>query len=73
MMTLNAFGPFHQQTSIDFERLATGGLFLITGPTGSGKTTIFDALTFALYGSTSGEVRESDSLKSHYASDEEVS
>lgn len=72
-LTLNAFGPYHQRETIDFEKLASGGLFLITGPTGSGKTSLFDAISFALFGSASGETRKVESLKSQYASDEEVS
>ena len=54
-LELQAFGPYADRQSIDFEKLAEKGMFLIKGPTGSGKTTIFDAMTFALYGGSSGD------------------
>lgn len=60
-LTLSAFGPYPNQININFESFREDGLFLITGPTGSGKTMIFDALIFALYGKTSGQMRQSDS------------
>lgn len=54
-LELQAFGPYGDRQVIDFEKLAQKGMFLIKGPTGSGKTTIFDAMTFALYGGSSGD------------------
>ena len=54
-LKMQAFGPFVQEQIVDFEKLARSGMFLIKGPTGSGKTTIFDAMTFALYGGSSGD------------------
>ena len=69
-LTLSAFGPYPNQININFESFREDGLFLITGPTGSGKTMIFDALIFALYGKTSGQMRQSDSLRCDHALNE---
>lgn len=66
-LTMTAFGPYADETVIDFAELGTSGLYLITGDTGAGKTTIFDAVTFALYGRTSGGERDARMLVSTYA------
>ena len=64
-----AFCSYPDKTVIDFEKLGKNGLYLITGNTGAGKTTIFDAIVFALYGESSGGTRNKDSLRSKYALD----
>lgn len=69
-LTLQAFGPYAQREEINFEELNEQGIFLICGPTGSGKTTIFDAIKFALFGEASGERRGSTTLASGFANDQ---
>ena len=66
-LIMSAFGPYAEKTEIDFEKLGKDGIYLITGDTGAGKTTIFDAITFALYGEASGLVREAGMFRSKYA------
>lgn len=66
-LTMSAFGSYAGEETIDFTQ-AKGGVFLITGDTGAGKTTIFDAITYALYDQTSGGKREGAMMRSQYAS-----
>ena len=66
-LTISAFGSYAGKTEIDFSQ-EKQGIFLITGDTGAGKTTIFDAITYALYGQTSGGERSGNMMRSQYAS-----
>jgi len=71
-LTISAFGPYANVTVIDFEKLGGEGVFLITGDTGAGKTTIFDAMSFALFGEASGgnERRKPKTFRSDYAAND---
>lgn len=66
-LTISAFGPYGGEVVLEMDKLGNRGLYLITGDTGSGKTTIFDAICFALYGEPSGNNRRSDMLRSNFA------
>ena len=70
-LEMNAFGPYAGRQVIDFSRLEEHKLFLIYGPTGAGKTTVLDAMCYALYGETSGNRRSGAHMRSEYASPEE--
>ena len=66
-LTMSAFGPYAGQTVIDFSQLGENGLYLITGTTGAGKTSIFDAIAYALYDKPSGDTRDPSMFRSKYA------
>ena len=66
-LTVEGFGPFAGKEQIDFEQLTQEGLFLIAGPTGAGKTSILDAICFALYGKVPGSRGEVKQLRSQFA------
>ena len=66
-LTISAFGPYPDCVTVDFQQFQESGLFLITGPTGSGKTMLFDAIVFSLFGKSSGQMRETDSLRCDHA------
>lgn len=66
-LTVSAFGPYADKTVFDLDKFGTNGIYLITGDTGAGKTTIFDAITYALYGDPSGDTRTANMFRSKYA------
>lgn len=70
-LVMNAFGPYASRAEVNFEEFGDRGIFLITGDTGAGKTTIFDAITFALFHQTSGMDRDVKSLRSDFAEKQE--
>ncbi len=66
-LTIEAFGPYRDSVTLDFSALQDHSMFLISGPTGAGKTSILDAMVYALYGEPSGEVRKTDAIRSDFA------
>ena len=66
-LTVSAFGPYAGKTEFELNKLGDKGLYLITGDTGAGKTTVFDAITYALYGAPSGSIRDNSMFRSKYA------
>lgn len=66
-LTISGFGPYAGKTVVDFALLGEQGLYLVTGDTGSGKTTLFDAITYALFGEASGPTRDANMFRSKYA------
>ncbi|KAB8138549.1 SMC family ATPase [Gracilibacillus oryzae] len=71
-LELTAFGPYRNKQLIDFQKLGEEMIFLITGPTGAGKTTLFDAICYSLYGRASGTDRDQDTLRSHFATKDDL-
>ncbi|WP_024345046.1 AAA family ATPase [Lacrimispora indolis] len=69
-LTMSAFGSYGEKETVDFEKIGHG-IFLITGDTGAGKTTVFDAVTFALFGETSGQKREPSMMRSQYGAEDQ--
>ena len=67
-LTMQAFGPFATTEEVDFTAFGDNAFFLIHGPTGAGKTSVLDAICYALYGSPSGSTRDERTLRSHHAS-----
>ncbi|MGN0623275.1 MAG: AAA family ATPase, partial [Oscillospiraceae bacterium] len=70
-LTMSAFGPYMGKETIDFETLGKSGLFLITGNTGAGKTTVFDGISYALFGEPSGTGRDARTVRNMQAAMEE--
>ena len=71
-LTIEAFGPYRDSVTLDFSELEHHSMFLISGPTGAGKTSILDAMVYALYGEPSGEVRKTDAIRSDFAEPERM-
>lgn len=71
-LVMHAFGPYAGEQVVDFSQLADDAIFVITGPTGAGKTSIFDAICFALYGGASSEYRSSEQFKSHHSGPKQI-
>ncbi len=72
LLTIEAFGPYRDAVTLDFSELQDHSMFLISGPTGAGKTSILDAMVYALYGEPSGEVRKIDAIRSDFAEPERM-
>lgn len=67
LLEITAFGPYSGTVTLDFDKLGDARLFLISGPTGAGKTTVLDAMVYALYGESSGGLRSGATMRSDYA------
>lgn len=68
-LKMNSFGPYRHSVTLDFTEFGSHSIFLINGPTGSGKTTIFDAISYALFNEASGQTRDTEMMKSDFATD----
>ncbi len=68
-LKMNSFGPYRHSVTLDFTKFGSHSIFLINGPTGSGKTTIFDAISYALFNEASGQTRDTEMMKSDFATD----
>lgn len=71
-LVMNAFGPYRGKIDLDFREFGASSIYLISGPTGSGKTTIFDGISYALYNRASSSIRDTDMLKSQFATDKDL-
>lgn len=71
-LVMNAFGPYKEKVEIDFTQFTQSSLFLVSGPTGAGKTTVFDAIAYALFDGSSGDAREKDTFKSDFSKDTDL-
>ena len=69
-LTIQAWGAYPDRVEIPFSKLGENGIYLISGVTGSGKTTIFDAMTYALFNQVSGSIRDNSTLRSHFAKED---
>ena len=71
-LVMNAFGPYRERVDLDFTKFNASSIYLVSGPTGAGKTTIFDGISYALYNKASNSVRDTEMLKSQFSTDEDL-